>query len=947
MRKFIAVLILLCGVICAPADARVRGTVADVFNGGRSQIGVNFLQIANDYAFMNAVKGAQTYTYVDNSDAPDPSELSVNGYPIPGSNCFSHGGVYTVFYVPLQSERPGNYVATWDGISNLYTGMSNTVLPSATFTGSVTAGILTAGAPSATIQKGMQIATLGGIIGDQITGSAGAAGTYYVTGLTTAASQSMTVNGGSKTGSLATGNRYVFSTTDYRFSMGFAAATQTPSNLRVFHVDDEAELDAGQVLGKKFRQVWAYMNAGVIRFMDWQPGNTTNVTTWATRKPVDYVFYNGSEYRLSMWAGETTNVGDSYTAALTPSGWAGLVDKATVIVKFKSNASGDSATLNVAGTGAVPIRNAYGDVTSSGGNTRPVANRFATLIYDATLGVWLKHGGDVANNSQGLGNGVPPEVMLTVATKLGAHPYVTQPYLAADPITDYMSSLASYFRDNGPSWMIPRYEGPNETWNNAAGFYATRYGWNKAFAYWGTTQDTHNWYGKTVSLLGQSISAVYSDNRTKYQLLAGVQSGTACANASCSSSGTSGSNARLTSALFVSSGPAQSGYTQSAAYNWTTHVVQANYVLPSNYRTLQELRDAYAYVVTNDGNPTAQNAIADAYVNTLGGAAANFNLNYVKAAAQFWFAWAQGNWGGSINLQLTAYEGGYTPDYSNSVWTSTLVGATPGSPCALNLPLTQNPGSSQIAGNPAVIGMSVTPSGVTGMTQLNGNTYTVNGVTGNSVTINVDCSAFTAVPSATVALTIASPGVVNWTSHGRSADERIAFTTTGSLPTGLTANVNYFVKTVLDANSFTVSSDAGGTVINFTGSQSGVQTATGGGLVSWVSSPLYTNTLRWASKFRPDLQTQMTQHYSDMAAVPMVFPSHFFLSGASVNPDTRLSGGVIGAGQVWGLYDQSIYATPYSPAVESIRLFNINWLLKRDLNPAANDNDPMWLEKAA
>jgi hypothetical protein len=843
MRKFLIAALLLLQMVCGAA-AWTHGSSAGSFNGGRSQIGVNFLQIANDYAFMNAIKGAQTYTYVDNSDAPDPSELSVNGYPVPGSNCFSHGGVYTVFYVPLQSERPGNYVATWDGVSNLYTGMSNTVLPSATFTGSVTTGILTAGAPSATIQKGMQIATLGGIIGDQITGSAGAAGTYYVTGLVTAPSQSMTINGGSKTGSLPTGNRYVFSTTDYRFSMGFAAATQTPSNLRVFHVDDEAELNAGQVLGKKFRQVWAYMNAGVIRFMDWQPGNTTNVTTWATRKPVDYVFYNGSEYRLSMWAGLTTNVGDTYTAPLTPSGWAGLVDKATVIVKFNASASGDSATLNVAGTGAVPIRNAYGDVTSSGGNTRPVANRFATLIYDATLGVWLKHGGDVANNSQGLGNGVPPEVMLTVATKLGAHPYVTQPYLAADPITDYMSSFAAYFRDNGPSWMIPRYEGPNETWNNAAGFYATRYGWNKAFAYWGTTTDTHNWYGKAVSLLGQSISAVYSGNRTKYQLLAGVQTGTACANASCSSSGTSGSNARLTSALFVSSGPAQSGYTQSAAYNWVTHIAQANYVHGTAYRTLQELRDGYAYVVTNAGNPSAQNALADAYVATMGGAASDFNLNYVKAAAQFWFAWAQGNWGGSINLPLTAYEGGYTPDYSNTVWTSPITGATAANPSVLTLATTANPASSSISGNPAVIGMSISIAGVGGMTQLNGNTYTVTAVAGNSVTINVDASGFTPFTS--------------------------------------------------------------------------------GGTASYVNSPLYTNTLRWASKFRPDLQTQMTQHYTDMAAVPMAFPSHFNFSGPSINADTRLSGGVIGAGQVWGLYDQSIYATPYSPAVEAIRLFNIN-----------------------
>lgn len=868
--------------LSAGVDARPRGVIAipaSGFNNGRSQIGVNFLQFSNDYAFMNAIKGAGSWVYVDNSAIPDPTELSTNGYPLTGANAFSHGGVKTVFYVPLPAERPGNYGVAWDGISNVFAGMSNTVLPSATFTGSVTAGILTAGAPSATIQKGMQIATLGGIIGDQITGSAGAAGTYFVTGLTTAASQSMTITGGSKTGSLATGNRYVFSTTDYAFSIGFTAATQTPSNLRVFHVDDEAELDVGQVLGKKFRTTWAYMNAGVIRFGDWQPMNINTQSTWATRKPVDYIFYEGTEYRLSMWAGTTTNVGDAYTAPLTPSSWGGLVDKATVLVKFNASAGSDSATLNVAGTGAITIKNWWGSATQVGDNTRPASGKFATLTYDLTLNAWLKNGGDAASGNQGLSNGVPPEAMLTIATKLGAHLYVTTPYLASDPLTDYMPSLATYLRDTAPAWMIPRFEGTNETWNSAAGFYATRYGWNKAFAYWGVSNDQNNWYGKEISLLGQAISAVYSANRSRYQVLAGVWSSQACGNAACSVSATSGSDTRLTSALWISSGPSQSGYSNAAgvgeAYRWVTHVVMANYVTGTGYGTLQELRDGYAYVVTNAANPTAQDALAATYVDTLGGAAAPFNLNYVKAMAGHWYTWAQGSWGGSIDLPLTAYEGGYSPDYcfpgrcNGATWTSPITGATVTSGTTVNLTLaTTDNNRGSIVGNPAVIGMLLSISGVGGMTQLNGNAYPVAAVAGSTVTITIPNTA-------------------------------------------------------------------------------GFGAYTSGGTSSYVNSALYVNTLRWASKFRPNLQTYMTQHYTDMAAVPIVFPAQFNLSGPSVNEDQRVSGGTIGDGQVWGLYDQGIYATPYSPAVESIRQFNLNFLMKRDLDPASNDNDPMWLEKMA
>lgn len=838
----------------AGVDARPRAvTSSNGFNGGKSQIGVNFLQIADDYAFMNGMKGAQQWSYGDGSGIPDPTELDTNGYPIPGANAFSHSGVRTVFFMPLQSERPGNYAITWDGISNLSLPMVNTVLPTATFTGSVTGGVLTAGAPSGgTIQKGMKLST-GGIIGDQITGSAGQAGTYNGISLTTAGSQSMSVSGGSTTGASATGNRYVFSTTDFAFNVGFASVTQTPSNLKVFHVDDEVELNAGEILGKKYRQNWAYMKAGVIRFGDWMPMNTTNVTTWATRKPVNYVFYAGQEYRASLWAGNASNggSGNAYTTSLTPSGWTGLVDKATVQVNFVQSATSDTATLNVAGTGAIIIRDWYGDPTSVGGNTRPFAGRMGTLVYDAALNAWLKSGGDVASGNAGLENGVAPEAMVAIATKLGAHPYFTTPYLAADPITDYMPSLAAYVRDNGPSWMIPRFETTNETWNFGFGFFGTRYAWNKALVYWPAQGNfnTTDWIGKSASLLGQAISGVYSNNRTRYHVIAGLRTTDACGDAACTINNTAASNARINSTTWITNGPSQAGYSNAAgvgeAYRWVTHVAMANYLNPDEQYTLQELRDAYAYVVTNAGNSAAQTTLANTYVDTMPS-----SLAMALSIAQKWQGWAQGNWGGSFNLQLVAYEGGYSPDYSQTVWTSPITGAsvTSGTTVNLTLATTENNhfntgNGNALSGNPAVIGMQLAISGVGGMTQLNGNTYPVAGVSGNTITITIPNTA-------------------------------------------------------------------------------GFGAYTSGGTSSYVNSELYTNTLRYAGKFAPRLQNQMTQHYADMASVPMLFPSNFNFAGPSIAAAAR-GGGFIGqSGQVWGLYDPSVYALPYSTAVESIRLFN-------------------------
>lgn len=80
--------------------------------------------------------------------------------------------------------------------------------------------------------------------------------------------------------------------------------------------------------------------------------------------------------------------------------------------------------------------------------------------------------------------------------------------------------------------------------------------------------------------------------------------------------------------------------------------------------------------------------------------------------------------------------------------------------------------------------------------------------------------------SATATITIASPGVVTWTAHGFKVGTKVKFSTTGALPTGLTANTEYYVKTVLDADTFTLSATNGGSAINTSGTQSGTHTAT-------------------------------------------------------------------------------------------------------------------------
>lgn len=77
-------------------------------------------------------------------------------------------------------------------------------------------------------------------------------------------------------------------------------------------------------------------------------------------------------------------------------------------------------------------------------------------------------------------------------------------------------------------------------------------------------------------------------------------------------------------------------------------------------------------------------------------------------------------------------------------------------------------------------------------------------------------------------VTIASPAVFTTSFvHGLLEGQSIYFTTTGALPTGLTALTTYYViATGLTATTFRVSATPGGAAVNTTGSQSGVHTYT-------------------------------------------------------------------------------------------------------------------------
>jgi len=88
------------------------------------------------------------------------------------------------------------------------------------------------------------------------------------------------------------------------------------------------------------------------------------------------------------------------------------------------------------------------------------------------------------------------------------------------------------------------------------------------------------------------------------------------------------------------------------------------------------------------------------------------------------------------------------------------------------------------------------------------------------------------ITSSTVTVTATDPAVITYTNHGRAVNDTFQFTTTTTLPTGLSASTTYYVKTVLSANTFTVSASAGGVAIACTDTGTGTHTA-----ILWLGTP--------------------------------------------------------------------------------------------------------------
>lgn len=87
--------------------------------------------------------------------------------------------------------------------------------------------------------------------------------------------------------------------------------------------------------------------------------------------------------------------------------------------------------------------------------------------------------------------------------------------------------------------------------------------------------------------------------------------------------------------------------------------------------------------------------------------------------------------------------------------------------------------------------------------------------------------------TATVTITIATPGVITDTAHGLTGACPVVYTTSGALPTGITSGTTYWViPSTITTDTYQIATSVAnalaGTAVATSGSQSGTQTRTGG-----------------------------------------------------------------------------------------------------------------------
>lgn len=448
-RTVVAAFLILIGAAHV-ADARPRGSapVSFAFNGSKLQGNFNFGG-AGSYEFLDVSKNSSAWSFANNANYPvTPDILDNDGWLISSAGNAA-SGIYRRAFIPTQDEKPGAYIFKWTGDGVVNSHVSNGSLVSYTISSATQAGtVVTVNLSSApTAMRAGQPMTISGFTSNWN----GLNNTWRVQDVNTSCSNCFRIDTGvAYTGAATFGSPAATFTTSTtvanvpgnlngsgRFAFQPSAAigpnngefslysrissiqssVNYPRNLVIVNINDEAALDAGSIFSSKLLSVAS--KYGVLRFLNWQNANTSNLSSWRTRKPTSYHTWNGTQLRSDIYVGATGQTGRTYTTSApsinnaTGAAWSGLADKAAVTAlisqgaaTFVSSFTNGSPDITITGHDyAVGERVNF---TRVGGATLPsnISEGNYYTITAATAGVSIQIGVTPNANSTGTINSI-------------------------------------------------------------------------------------------------------------------------------------------------------------------------------------------------------------------------------------------------------------------------------------------------------------------------------------------------------------------------------------------------------------------------------------------------------------------------------------------------------------------------------------------------------------
>lgn len=283
----------------------------------------------------------------------------------------------------------------------------------------------------------------------------------------------------------------------------------TASNARLYRADQATNVANGETWNPDFLTRYLAMNPGVLRFMDWQSTNGSDITKWAHRGVAADFSYGADRWLTASWGGTIagTNTYTGFASANTPVSW---TDK-EIYQGFVTHVSTGPSTLNIGARGPKTIVDRYNQAIGSG---TIAATSVATFVYDADLDKAIYF-------DFGLSAQVPYELLIDLCNAINAHGYFNIPFYADD---DYVTQGSTLWKNTANAGLIEHDEYSNEIWNDV--FSQTALASAKGFALYGVPsadyRDESAWYAHRFMQIWTLIDAVYAGDASRHRSMIGA-----------------------------------------------------------------------------------------------------------------------------------------------------------------------------------------------------------------------------------------------------------------------------------------------------------------------------------------------------------------------------------------------------------------------------------------